>query len=126
MRMPERPTTDLSFLEGCWRTDPFRHFSGQGDSGVSTYCFDRNGRGTLVYRRGNRSCRAPAQARYDPGGALRIVDADSRCDDGSPWGQDRLNCRQSSGGVAVCSGEGTNPGSGRLDQWSVNLHRVAR
>jgi hypothetical protein len=126
MRMPDRPSNDLSFLEGCWRTDPFRHSPNQGEPGVSNYCFDRDGRGTLTFRRSDRSCRAPAQARYGPDGSLRIVDSDTRCSDGSPWAADRLDCRPTANGVAACSGNSREPGSGAPTHWTVNLHRTGR
>jgi hypothetical protein len=113
-------------MEGCWRTDPFRHRRDQPEPGVSTYCFDRNGRGSLDFRVEGRSCRAPAQAQYAPDATLRIVDSDTRCSDGSPWAADHLDCRASAGGVASCHGDSRHPLTGRPEEWSVNLHRIGR
>ncbi|MGE0422523.1 MAG: hypothetical protein AB7O88_09685 [Reyranellaceae bacterium] len=84
LRLPKAPTTDLSFLKGCWRTDPFRHHSQQPSPGVSEYCFDANGRGSFVFRRAGLTCRTSAQGRYE-GTVLRLRDADTTCSDGTTW-----------------------------------------
>ena len=112
-------TGDLGFLAGCWRTDPFRHWRIQPSPGISTYCFDANGRGSLTFRRDRLVCEAPARVEVLPGGRLRIWDADTTCNDGSDWYQDRLDCTAAGDGVARCSGE-----SSFNNRWTVNLHRV--
>lgn len=121
LRIPEDVdrTRDLAFLAGCWRTDPFRHTASQGSPGVSTYCFDANGRGRLSFRRDGIVCDAPARVEILPGGRLRIWDADTLCNDGRPWYQDRLDCAPRGDGVAQCSGEST-----LVNRWTVNLHRI--
>lgn len=123
LRLPKAPTTDLSFLKGCWRTDPFRHHAQQPGPGVSEYCFDNNGRGSFVFRRGNMTCRTAAQGRYE-GTVLRLRDADTRCSDGTTWYQDRLDCSVGADSVAVCRGEASSGIFGGLSRWTVNLHRV--
>lgn len=123
LRLPKAPTTDLSFLQGCWRTDPFRHHSQQPSPGISEYCFDANGRGSFVFRRGNMTCRTAAQGRYE-GTVLRLRDADTTCSDGTTWFQDRLDCTVGADSVAVCRGEASSGLFGGLNRWSVSLHRV--
>ncbi len=123
LKMPEKPTQDLSFLKGCWRTDPFKHEPGQRDFGISTYCFDTNGRGQLEFRISAHSCRPSARAQF-LGNVLRIDDADVRCSDGTQWAADHLDCRRASDGVAQCSGDSRNPVSGLPTHWTVRLHRV--
>ncbi|HJQ56010.1 MAG TPA: SrfA family protein [Vineibacter sp.] len=117
MRMPTAPTNDYSFLQGCWRTDSFKH-GPRIPPGYATYCFDGNGRGSMVFRFDDgTTCRAPATARF-AGGTLRVVDADSTCSPQGQWAQDRLDCTAGAGGVAYCRGEN------RTERWTVNLHRV--
>ena len=122
LRLPAGPTTDLSFLKGCWQSDPFKHTPAHAQPGISTYCFDATGRGTLVFKRGsaNHECRLPARARTE-GGKLFLDDADGQCSDGSSWWADHLVCTPDRAGVAVCSGSSqTDSGPSR---WSVNLHK---
>ncbi|MFI5001819.1 MAG: hypothetical protein ACHQK9_18205, partial [Reyranellales bacterium] len=91
LKMPEKPTEDLSFLKGCWRTDAFKHTPAL-PPGVSTYCFDDKGNGQLEYRRLNNPgyvCRAPARAKYE-GQQLSIRDSDTKCSDGGNWYADVL------------------------------------
>ena len=73
----------------------------------------------MTFRRDGVVCTAPARVEILPGGRLRIWDADTVCNDGTLWFQDRLDCTGGAGGVAQCSGE--SDGSVR---WSVNMHRV--
>lgn len=121
LRIPDDvdETGDLEFLAGCWRTDPFRHRPTQSSPGISTYCFDSNGQGSLTFRRDGLLCEAPARVEILPGRGLRIWDADTRCNDGSAWFQDRLDCTTADNGVARCSGE-----SSFDNRWTVNLHRA--
>lgn len=122
LRLPSGPTGNYSFMEGCWRTDPFRHEVLQTQSGVSSYCFDANGNGQLEWRRGRTACRTRAQARFD-GAALRLRDADSTCNDGSRWFADQLVCRRGADNVALCSGQSRNA-FGMPVTWTVNLHKL--
>jgi hypothetical protein len=62
LSLPERPSGDLSFLKGCWRSDVFQH---AGHPGTSTWCFDEKGIGRFLYTRQDQTdyfCRGPAQA----------------------------------------------------------------
>ena len=122
LRLPNAPTNDYSFMQGCWRTDPFRHEALQMQPGVSSYCFDASGLGQLEWRRGRTACRTRAQARFE-GAVLRLRDADSTCNDGSRWFSDQLVCHRGSDNIAVCSGQSRNA-YGAPVTWSVNLHKL--
>ena len=122
LRLPSAPTNDYSFMQGCWRTDPFRHETIQPQPGISSYCFDANGNGQLEWRRGRTACRTRAQSRFDGGGVLRLRDADTTCNDGSHWYADQLVCRRGADDVAQCSG--TSRSAFGPVSWTVNLHKL--
>jgi hypothetical protein len=121
MRMPAGPTNDYSFMQGCWRTDPFKHETSQPQFGVSSYCFDANGNGSLEWRRGRTACRTRARAQFN-GAHLALRDSDTTCNDGSHWYADQLVCQRGANGVADCTGRS----QGRYGPvaWTVNLHRI--
>lgn len=121
LRLPNGPTRDYSFLEGCWRSDPFRHELSQPQPGVSSYCFDSSGYGELEWRRGRVACRTGAQARFD-GSTLRLHDRDTTCNDGSHWFADQLVCQRGADNVAQCSGR--SQGAFGPTTWTVNLHKL--
>jgi hypothetical protein len=120
LRLPS-PTSNMSFLQGCWRTDPFRHERNQPQPGVSSYCFDANGNGQLEWRRGRTACRTRAQGRFE-GAVLRLRDADTTCNDGSRWYADQLVCQRGADDVAQCSG--SSRGAFGPTAWTVNLHKL--
>jgi hypothetical protein len=122
LRLPSAPTSDYSFMAGCWRTDPFRHEMIQTQPGISSYCFDATGNGQLEWRRGRTACRTRAQSRFDGGGVLRLRDGDTTCNDGSHWYADQLVCRRGADDVAQCSG--TSRGAFGPVSWTVNLHKL--
>jgi hypothetical protein len=122
LRLPSQPSNDYSFLQGCWRTDPFRHERLQTQAGVSSYCFDAGGRGALEWRRGRTACRTRAVARFE-GDILRLRDADTSCNDGSQWYADSLVCQRGADNVAQCSGSSRNA-YGSAVTWTVNLHKL--
>jgi hypothetical protein len=121
MRMPTAPTRDFSFMVGCWRTDPFKHEPMQMQMGVSSYCFDANGNGSLEWRRGRTACRTSARAVFN-GPNLALRDQDTTCNDGSHWYADQLVCRRGADNVADC--EGYSRGAFGPTSWLVNLHRI--
>ena len=121
LRLPSAPTNDYSFMQGCWRTDPFRHETIQPQPGISSYCFDANGNGQLEWRRGRTACRTRAYSRYE-GAVLRLRDADTTCNDGSRWYADQLLCRRGADDVAQCSG--TSRSAFGPVSWTVNLHKL--
>jgi hypothetical protein len=121
LRLPPAPTSNYSFLSGCWRTDPFRHETIQMQPGISSYCFDANGNGQLEWRRGRTACRTRAQGRFE-GAVLRLRDGDTTCNDGSRWYADQLVCRRGADDVAQCSG--SSRGAFGPVAWTVNLHKL--
>jgi len=122
LRLPTRPTNDYSFMQGCWRTDPFRHELLQPQPGISSYCFDSSGRGALEWRRGRTACRTHARAQFE-GSTLRLRDQDTVCNDGSQWYADQLVCTRGADNVANCSGQSRNAFGGPVT-WTVNLHKL--
>jgi hypothetical protein len=121
MRIPATPTHDFSFMAGCWRTDPFKHERVQMQAGVSSYCFDANGNGSLEWRRGRTACRTRARAVFN-GPNLALRDNDTTCNDGSHWYADQLVCQRGADNVADCYGR--SQGAFGPTSWIVNLHRV--
>ena len=121
MRMPSAPTNDFSFMQGCWRTDPFKHEAVQLQPGVSSYCFDSSGNGSLEWRRGRTACRTRARAVFN-GPNLALRDQDTTCNDGSHWYADQLVCRRGANDVADCYGR--SQGAFGPTSWIVNLHRI--
>jgi hypothetical protein len=121
MRMPTTPTNDFSFMQGCWRTDPFKHERIQMQAGISSYCFDANGNGSLEWRRGRTACRTRARAQFN-GPNLALRDADTTCNDGSHWYADQLVCRRGADNVADCYGR--SQGAFGPTSWIVNLHKM--
>ena len=121
MRIPTAPTHDFSFMQGCWRTDPFKHERVQTQAGVSSYCFDANGNGSLEWRRGRTACRTRARAVFN-GPDLALRDQDTTCNDGSHWYADQLVCRRGADNVADCYGRSQGPLG--PTSWIVNLHRL--
>jgi hypothetical protein len=120
-----RGDRSVSFAVGCWRTDPFQH-NAEAKPGISQYCFDKDGKGNLVFFRSaqNESCGAFATIRRE-NGVIRIDDSNSRCSvggrDGGPWYADHLTCHAGAGGVVIC--EGQSQMRDRIDRWRVRLHR---
>jgi len=121
MRLPSAPTRDFSFMQGCWRTDPFKHERIQMQPGVSAYCFDASGNGSLEWKRGRTACRTRAHAVFN-GPDLALRDQDTTCNDGSHWYADQLVCRRGANDVADCYGR--SQGAFGPTSWIVNLHRI--
>jgi len=126
LRMPTAPTRDYGFLQGCWRTDSFQHRPNEVP-GVSIYCFDVQGHGSLTFAHAGSgaTCRAPATARFD-GPVLRLDDSQTTCSDGTPWNPDHLVCQRGEGDTAYCTGDSIEPRTNQPDHWTVNLHKVPR
>jgi hypothetical protein len=123
LRMPDTPTGNYSFLQGCWVTDAFRHSSAHPLS-TSTYCFDAKGQGTLVFQDPTATCRVAASASYQ-GDKLKLVDSDGRFSDGRRWVADHLDCERRADGVAYCSGFSSDSTTGGSWSWTVTLRRKA-
>jgi hypothetical protein len=119
LSLPEPPTSDLSFLKGCWRTGVFRLAH---EPGVGTYCFDDKGSGRFLYQRVSQPdyfCRASAQAGYVQK-VLRLRVFATTCSDGREY-PESLDC-SAAGAAARC--DGTTTTSTGTENWTVQLHRV--
>ncbi|MBS0521556.1 MAG: hypothetical protein JSR90_22865 [Proteobacteria bacterium] len=119
--LPESPTGDVSFLAGCWRTEPFRYAH---QTGVTTYCFGANGSGRFLYKRLTQldySCAATAQASYR-GPQLRFHSSDMTCSDGSTAYPADLDCSRGVDATATCVAT-AETATGR-ETWSVRLRRA--
>jgi hypothetical protein len=115
----------LKFAIGCWRTDPFQHSSRQ-KPGISQYCFNKDGKGTMTfYRLATREMSGSFATIRRNGALILIDDSDSRCHtdtrDNGGWWADHLTCRPNPAGEVICQGE-SRIGS-RVDRWRVRLHR---
>jgi hypothetical protein len=120
--LPSQASTDLGFLRGCWRTDVFQY---EGQSGITTWCFNDKGAGRVLYSRINQPdyfCNAKADASYS-GGRLYLHSLASTCSDNRALDLGDLNCQQN-GEVVRCSGvlAATGPG----ERWNVGLYKVQR
>ncbi len=119
-RLPEAPTADLSFLEGCWRTDVFQY----SHQGVSTYCFDGKGVGRFLYRRLDQptySCQASTRASY-VGTQLRLHNSGTTCSDANDSFPANLDCSRRGAEPAHCSSRVDTPSGS--ETWTVRLHRT--
>jgi hypothetical protein len=120
LRLPEAPASNLTFLDGCWRSDVFQY----GHQGIATYCFDGKGTGRFLYRRLDQPayfCRGSTQASY-AGRVLRLHNVDTTCSDGDHRYPADLDCAPGGDGPAQCSGRGDTPAGSKT--WTVRLHRT--
>jgi hypothetical protein len=124
MKLPKggEKSKSLEFAKGCWRTDPFRH-SPRHKPGVSQYCFDKEGKGNLLYYRTTEAFACATYATIKREGArITIEDTDARCNidqkDKGVWTADKLQCAPDGTGIVWCEGT-SGPGA----TWRVRLHR---
>jgi len=121
LSVPNNSTNDLSFLNGCWRTDVFQ-FAHQ--AGFSTWCFDDKGVGRFMHNRlgqPNYVCHAQARASY---GAqqLRLHRLETSCSDGRDVSSGDLVCRPNGADGAQCTGNAF--ADEPANTWTVRLYRV--
>jgi hypothetical protein len=124
MKLPKggEKSKSLDFAKGCWRTDPFRH-SPRHKPGISQYCFDKDGKGNLMYFRTTEAFACATYATITrEGERITIQDADARCNidqkDKGIWTADKLDCAPDASGVIWCEGA-----SGSGSTWRVRLYR---
>jgi hypothetical protein len=120
LRLPEAASGDLTFLDGCWRSDVFRY----DHQGVATYCFDEKGTGRFLYRRLDQptySCHGSTRALHVDG-MLRFHNRHTTCSDGDDSYPANLDCTAAADAPARCSGHGDGPAG--LQTWTVRLHRI--
>ena len=113
---------DLSFLEGCWNNATMLRDGGTNKPIRSTYCFDKNGRGTRTERGIGHDlrCKGSANARFS-GNKLRITATEARCTSSSRgsfnYPKEAIICERTRDGKANCY-ESQN------DRWKAKLQRV--
>lgn len=113
---------DLSFLEGCWNNATMLRDGGTNKPIRSTYCFDKNGRGTRTERGLGHDlrCKGSANARF-AGNKLRITATEARCTSSSRgsfnYPKEAIICERTRDGKANCY-ESQN------DRWKAKLQRV--
>lgn len=113
---------DLSFLEGCW-TNATTLRDGRTRKPIrSTYCFDKNGRGTRTEQGIGHDlrCRSTASAGF-VNGRLRISATEAICSSGGKsrgrYPKEAILCDRTVDGTANCY-ESQN------DRWKAKLQRV--
>ena len=124
LRIPEsaRKNKDVSFLEGCWDSDPGLANDRTGEPLDVKYCFDANGRGkrTVTGRRSKERCVGSVRASFDALGNL-IINADGApCDKGGAYVPQDVQCTQTGGGKAGCYGQERG---GRRNKWDAQFRR---
>jgi hypothetical protein len=108
--IPEDPN-DLSFLEGCWKSDAGLKNSSTGMPIVIIYCLDANGKGTStidLYDNRNRyleRCSGPATSRRE-GNKVIISNTGPACPkSGTRFTPDYLTCSSGKRGRTACQVE---------------------
>ena len=125
MRIPEsaKKNKDVSFLEGCWDSDPGLVSMNTGEPIDVKYCFDANGRGTrsITMTRSKDRCAGSVRAQFDALGNL-IINADGApCGRGSSFVPQDVQCTQATGGgKATCYGQERG---GKRNKWDAKFRR---
>lgn len=125
MRIPEnaKKNKDVSFLEGCWDSDPGLVSMNTGEPIDVKYCFDASGRGTrtVTMTRSKDRCAGPVRARFDALGNL-IINADGApCGKGGNFVPQDVQCSQAAGGgKATCYGQERG---GKRNKWDAKFRR---
>lgn len=125
MRIPEsaKKNKDVSFLEGCWDSDPGLVSMNTGEPIDVKYCFDANGRGTrtVTMTRSKDRCAGSVRAQFDALGNL-IINADGApCGRGGSFVPQDVQCNQpTGGGKATCYGQERG---GKRNKWDAKFRR---
>lgn len=125
MRIPEnaKKNKDVSFLEGCWDSDPGLVSMNTGEPIDVKYCFDANGRGTrtVTMTRSRDRCVGSVRANFDALGNLNINADGAACGKGGSFVPQDVQCSQASGGgKATCYGQERG---GRRNKWDAKFRR---
>ncbi len=123
LKIPKNPNNnDLSFLEGCWQNSTTLKDARTRKPIRSTYCFDKNGRGTRTEQGigHDMQCRSSASASF-VGGKLRISAGKAQCS-GKGRGdfhypEEAILCDREQDGTAQCY-------ESQRDRWKAKLTRV--
>ncbi|MBQ1421083.1 MAG: hypothetical protein IIZ02_06625, partial [Desulfovibrio sp.] len=125
LHIPDRAArdNDLSFLEGCWRSDSGLLNRETREPIIAEYCFNAQGRGTRLIRESKKrqDCTGPATARFSQG--RLIIDAGpAKCSrDGSGYVPQRVECT-GKGDSTNCKGT-ERVGTGRQNRWDAPFKR---
>ncbi len=109
-------------MQGCWRTDPFRHETMQVDAGHIVLLLRFIGYGQA------RMAAGPHRLPHARPGALRWTGTAAARRRQRPattcshWYADQLICQRGADNVAQCSG--TSRGALGPTSWQVNLHKI--
>lgn len=119
MNIPDGDPNDLSFLEGCWKSDAGVFEVTSKRPVYDIYCFDKNGRGTLkteLYdKKGNKAdtCTTSASATRSANRVV-IVDNGAKCPkEKINFTRYQMNCQKSSNERTQCNIRGRDSGSGQ-------------
>ena len=111
---------DVSFLEGCWRSEDPLYRQGTGEAVVVEYCFDKNGRGRRTHYEKDQQCTGPVQARFR-GHSLALESEAISCPRGNGYARQSVECNHSNG-KTYC--RGTEPGAnGKAHYWDAHFVR---
>jgi hypothetical protein len=116
--IPDGDPTDISFMEGCWRSDSKLVLTTTGQPLFHMYCFDKTGTGTLVTELKDAS--GKLLAIYDgtaavtrDGPKLTILDSGTTARNSKDTiNPKRLTCEKTSSGRTTCSGVPLDPKTG--------------
>jgi hypothetical protein len=105
--IPENPT-DLSFMEGCWKSiSPISSYATKLPI-VYHYCFDKNGNAKVYLEEMDKdgnvtdtACRGIGFASIS-GGKISILDKGVDCDKGNSYSQVSIECSRGQDGMAQC------------------------
>ncbi len=111
---------DVSFLEGCWRSEDPLYRQGTGEAVVVEYCCDKNGRGRRTHYEKDQQCTGPVQARFR-GHSLALESEAISCPRGNGYARQSVECNHSNG-KTYC--RGTEPGAnGKAHYWDAHFVR---
>lgn len=109
---------DLSFLEGCWRSETGL-FNNHGVPITGEYCFDKHGRGRrFIHEEGGRTCSGTASAQFN-GNQLAIDAAPAACSGGTTYVPQAVACSGSENSTQ-CRGHELG---GNRNNWDARFKR---
>lgn len=87
-------SNDMSFLEGCWRSESGLANARTGAPIIAEYCFDKNGKGRrLVREKNGQVCNGSARATFAADGRLLVEADEAHCPrSGSSYVPQKVEC----------------------------------
>lgn len=122
LTIPEdaKQNNDLSFLEGCWRSETDLYSTRTGERIVAEYCFDKNGKGRrLVREKNGQICNGGVTARFDGSGRLYMQSDEARCAQGGNYVPQQVEC---TGNDTSTNCKGRELG-GKRNKWDARFYR---